>query len=138
MKTSNCSKKRYITLIKYSEEHGEYELKEYLIIYINSAQSRSVLVHKSCHRDFTRIYSSVEHENAPSAKKLRSGLLPFNWKKECVLCGSKANFDTRHLQGQKYTRLLHSLLKIDSLNVAKDEVTHGDWKFKSAFMDVLI
>ena len=41
-------------------------------------------------------------------------------------------------KGQKYTRLLHSLLKIDSLNVAKGEVTHGDWKFKSAFMDVLI
>ena len=93
------------TLIKYSEEHGEYELKEYLTRCINSAQSRSVLVHKSCRRDFTRTYSSVEHENAPSAKKLRSGLLPFNWKKECVLCGSNTNFDTRHPERSKVHKI---------------------------------
>ena len=72
---------------------------------MNSAQSRSVLVHKSCRRNFTRTYSSVKHENALSAKKLRSGLPLFNWKKECVLCGSKATFNARHPERSKVHKI---------------------------------
>ena len=44
-----------------------------------------VLVHKNCHKDFTSTRSSVEHDDAPIVKKLKSGLSSINWKKECVL-----------------------------------------------------
>ena len=57
---------------------------------LNSTQSRSVvLIHKNCHKDFTRTCSSVEHDDAPIVKKLRSGLSSINWKEECVFVERK-------------------------------------------------
>ena len=55
-----------------------------------------------------------------------------------LLCGNIAMFDPRHPERSQVHKILHFLLKTEYLNVAKGEVTHGGWKFKSAFMDVLI
>ena len=81
-KPVTVTSKGILTLIKYSEEHGENDLREYLTRCLNPPHTKSVLVHENCRKDFTkRSHSSVQHDNAPSAKKLRSSLPPFNWKK---------------------------------------------------------
>ena len=88
-KSVTVTSKGILTLIKYSEEHGVNDLREYLTRYPNSAPSKGVLVHENCRNDFTRrSHGSVQHGNAPSAKKLRSSSPPFNRKKQCVLCGN--------------------------------------------------
>ena len=69
-KPVTVARKGILTLIKYSEEHERNELTEYLSRCLNSTPNKSVLVHKNCRRDFTRTHSNIEHDNAPSAKKL--------------------------------------------------------------------
>ena len=81
---------------------------------------------------------NISHDNAPNAKKLRSSLPPFNWKKNVCFVVKWLHLILTTQKGHKYIRSVHFLLKTDSLNAAKAEVTHGGWKFKSTFMDVLI
>ena len=40
--------------------------------------------------------SSVKDIEVPCVKKLRSSLLPFNWKELFMLCGKSAAVDIRH------------------------------------------
>ncbi len=54
-----------------------------------------------CRRDFTdakrvttRGSSPIPSE--PTAKRLRSDSLPFDWKGQCMLCGKSAAIDKRH------------------------------------------
>jgi len=68
-KPVTVARKGILTLIKCSEEHGRNELTESLSRCLNSTPNKSVLVHKNCHRDFTRTHSNIDHDNAPSAKK---------------------------------------------------------------------
>ena len=37
----------------------------------------------------------------PPAKMLRSSVLPFEWKKKCMLCGNLAQFDAHHPERDK-------------------------------------
>ena len=49
-KSVTVTSKSTLTLIKYSEEHGVNDLREYLTRFLNSAHSmrKSVLIHESC------------------------------------------------------------------------------------------
>ena len=89
-----------MTIIKYSEKHGRSELAAYLNNLISKAPTRAILVHKTCWRDFTdakRIHVDKEEEmEVQCIKRLRSSLLPFDWKKDCMLCGKSAETDKRH------------------------------------------
>ena len=59
----------------------------------------TVLVHKTCRRDFTnpkRAHLNVDNDFEHPLKKLRSIISPFNWKEDCMLCGESAEIDPRH------------------------------------------
>jgi len=47
-------------------------------------------------------------------------------------------FDARHPEKSTVHKIATIPIKKDSLNAVKGEVTHGDWKFRSVFVDVLI
>ena len=58
-----------------------------------------VLVHKTCRRDFTnpiRVHLNVDNDFEHPPKKLQSSISPFNWKKDCMLCGESAEIDPCH------------------------------------------
>ena len=94
--------KGILTLLNYSEKRGDDELYSYLKECINTVAKTDVLVHAKCRRNFTdakRTFSHCASNNTtsePVSKKLRSDSLPFNWKKDCLLCGMTATFDHRH------------------------------------------
>ena len=91
------SEKGILSLINYSEKRGLSDLNSYFTGRISTTTIGKVLVHKKCRRDFTdpkRLLCRKLEE--PCAKKLRSSLLPFTWKDDCMFCGKSAAVDTRH------------------------------------------
>ena len=91
------SKKGILNLISYSEKRGLSDLKSYFTERISTTPIGKVLVHTACRRDFTdtkRLH--CRDVEVPCAKKLRSSLLPFSWKDDCMFCGKSAAVDTRH------------------------------------------
>ena len=94
------------TLIRFSEKRGFPELSAHLNECVQKTPIQ-VFVHKECRRDFTnpRRHSSFNNpateEELPPAKKLRSSMPPFDWKVNCMLCGSVAKNDPRHPERDK-------------------------------------
>lgn len=100
-KSIKVSEKGLLSLILYSEKRGKLNLHKYLKECMSVVPKRKVLVHGKCRRDFTdakrvipRAPSPIPSE--PTAKRLRSDSLPFNWKGHCMLCGKSAAIDNRH------------------------------------------
>ena len=94
------SHKGILTLINFSEKHGQLDLMTYLTEIINKTPQKTVLVHKKCRRNFTDLKrgfnNRVTDAEAPCAKRLRSNQQPFNWKEDCMLCGHSAIIDSRY------------------------------------------
>ena len=95
-------------------------------------------MHKTCRRDFTDVkrLHLTEEEDAKfqCVKTLRSSLLPFDWKKDCMLCGKAAGMDARHPERQ-----VHKVATIPLReNIVERERMHGHWKYKIDYMGVLI
>ena len=101
-KPTAVSDKGINTLIRFSEKRGFPELSAQL-----TECKTPVYVHKECRRDFTNPRRSSSCSNyateseLPPAKKLRSSVSPFDWKRNCVLCGNFAKFDPRHPERDK-------------------------------------
>ena len=103
-KATTVSEKGMMSLSSFSEERGCLDLHSHLTECINKIPIGKVLVHKNCHRDFTnrrRWFSTSEDDQLPQAKRLRSSMLSFNWKNNCMLCGKFAEFDTHHPERNK-------------------------------------
>ena len=82
------SRKGALTLVRFSEKHGRLELADYLTDLMSTTPTRAILVYKTCRRDFTdakRIH--LNEVEGVKVQWLRSSLLPFDWKKDCMLCG---------------------------------------------------
>ena len=98
------SRKGALTLVRFSEKHGRLELADYLTHLMNTTPTKAILVHKTCRRDFTdakRMHLNEEEDvTVQCAKRLRSRLVPFDWKKDCMLCGKSAEADARHPERQ--------------------------------------
>ena len=96
-KATTVTEKGMMSLSSFSEECGHSELNAYLTTCINKTPIGKVLVHRNYHQDFTnrRRASALEDDQLPQAKRLRFSMLPFNWKKNCMLCGKIAEFDTQ-------------------------------------------
>lgn len=99
----HVTKKGILTLINYSEKHSRDDLHTYLNQCISTDPVEAVLVHANCRRNFTdkKRLGLHSHVEVPSAKRLRSSSLPFNWKEDCMLCGKSAIHDTRHPERQR-------------------------------------
>ena len=96
-KPVKVTKKGMLSLISYSEKRGKSELHTYLTECVSKTPIGTVLVHQDCRRDFTdskRGFCSSS-EDQPSAKRLRSSILPFNWKEDCMLCGRSVAVNSR-------------------------------------------
>ena len=97
-------------LLNYSEKRGDDELYSYLKECINTVPKTDVLVHAKCRRNFTdakRTFSHCASNNTtsePVSKKLRSDSLPFNWKKDCLLCGKTATFAIAIQKQEQYVQ----------------------------------
>ena len=103
------SKKGVLTLISFSQQRGRSDLHSYLNECISKTQIGTVLVHQKCRRDFTdqkRIQScSNVDDEGPSPKRLRSSLIPFKWKDDCMICGKPAIVDARHPERMRVHRV---------------------------------
>ena len=100
-KPTTVSEKGIMTLVRFSEERGCSELHAHLTECVKKTPTQAVFVHKDYRRDFTNRRRPVccnvsENDQLPPAKKLRSSMLPFDWKKNCMLCGNVAQFNARH------------------------------------------
>ena len=95
------SRKGALTLVRFSEKHGRLELTDYLTDLMSTTPTRAILVYKTCRRDFNdakRIHlNEVEGVKVQCAIRLRSSLLPFDWKKDY---GKSAETDARHPERQ--------------------------------------
>ncbi len=99
------------TIMESCTKHRRDDLYTFLAECQNSDPLEAVLVHSDCHRNFTDKKrqgpeNDVAHgDEPPSTKRLRSGTAPFNWKVDCLLCGTPAIVDTRHPQRQPVHRV---------------------------------
>ena len=96
------------------------------------------LVNKSCSEDYTNqrrvtCCRSVEEDQLPQAKRLRSRLISFNWKENCMLCGEKAKVDVRHPERNKIHNIT-TLAMRDNLLECCDK--RGHLRLKNACMVV--
>ena len=100
-------RKGALTLVRFSEKHGRLELTDYLTDLMSTTHTRAILVYKTCRRDFNDAkmihLNEVEGVKVQCAIRLRSSLLPFDWKKDCMLCGKSAETDARHPERQVRT-----------------------------------
>ena len=134
-------KKGVLTLIDYCEKRERLEVGTYLAQCISKTHIGRVLVHKNCRRNFTDqrrlIYSCAEDVAEPCAKRLRSSLLPFNWKEDCMLSEKSTMVDTRH--PEKEVHLVTTLPLCGSfLRVVTKGGIYGHLKSRIIFTDVLI
>jgi len=94
-----------MSLISFSKERGHAVLHNHLTECISETPIGKVLVHKACCRDFTNRRRAscltLEEDQLPQAKRLRSSTVSFNWKENCMLCGEKAEIDHRHPEQNK-------------------------------------
>ena len=141
-KPTTVSEKGIMTLIRFSEERGCSELHAHLTECVKKTPTQAVFVHKDYRRDFTNRRRPVccnvsENDQLPPAKKLRSSMLPFDWKKNCMLCGNVAQFNARHPERDRVYNV--TTLRVTSfLSVVLKEGMHGHLMFKTVFMVALI
>ena len=81
----HVTKKGMLTIIECCEKHGKDDLYTYLNECISTNPVETVLVHSDCRRNFTDkkrpgFQSPVVADEIPSAKRLWSSTVPFNWK----------------------------------------------------------
>ena len=84
-----------------------------------------VLVHSDCRRNFTDkkrpgFQSPVVADEIPSAKRLRSSTVPFNWKDDCLLCTKPAIMDTCHPQREYVHRISTIPMRCNLLECCKE------------------
>ncbi len=140
-KATTVSEKGITSLISFSEERGWSELHAHLTEAVNKTPIGKVLVHKHCRRDFTNrrratCFRVLDDVQLPQAKRLRSSVLLFNWKENCMLCVKSAEIDARHPERNKVHRVT-TLAMTSCLNAVAKGKMHGHLRFKIVFMVVL-
>lgn len=121
----HVTKKGMLTIIECCEKHGKDDLYTYLNECISTNPVETVLVHSDCRRNFTDkkrpgFQSPVVADEIPSAKRLRSSTVPFNWKDDCLLCAKPAIMDTRHPQRECVHRISTIPMRCNLLECCKE------------------
>ena len=121
----HVTKKEMLTIIECCEKHG----KDYLYTYLNECIStnpvETVLVHSDCRRNFIDkkrpgFQSPVIANEIPSARRLRSSTVPFNWKDDCLLCAKPTIMDTCHPQRECVHRISTIPMRRNVLECCKE------------------